>query len=194
MDISPNQKSDYLSSKRELAGKENAGLGQHHSAILKLVQAKLNGQGSSAVDDIVQEVALVAKDADHEKIEGSGFGAWLRQVAIHKVQDYWRRESRQRKIRHRLNSTPDGEFTPIPSPYEWVMRLESAELVTDALDSLTEEDREVLAAKYLHGQSYAEISDELGITSKTLEYRLSRARNAMRSILNLQEPQNISKP
>jgi len=148
---------------------------------------RLSGEGDEAVDDILQEVAVTAHRSGHLLSGIQQSGAWLRRVALRKVQDYWRRIGRRRRLHADLSAAPESLMESLPSPSEWVMACESRSHLDAALKRLPRTDRELLEQKYLHGRSYDEIAATLGITVKALEYRLSCARQAMRQILTSQD-------
>ena len=159
-------------------------LDEHRPSLRKLVASKLNGQGEAAIDDVLQEVAIATQGLGSRTVEASRVGAWLRQVATHKVQDYWRGMGRRRRLHSELAEGMELGSEPMDSPYEWVVRLERGRSVVEALRGLSKEDRIILEQKYLHGRSYVDIAGTLGITLKALEYRLTRARQAMRQSLD----------
>ena len=53
---------------------------------------------------------------------------------------------------------------------------ERHEQVHQALDTLTEQDKEILLLKYVHEWSYREMVDNLGLTVSAIQARLHRAR------------------
>jgi RNA polymerase sigma-70 factor (ECF subfamily) len=55
--------------------------------------------------------------------------------------------------------------------------------VTAALEKLKPPDREILLLKYTEKWSYEQLAEHLGVSVKTVEYRLLRARRAMRGHL-----------
>ena len=146
----------------------------------RLVAAKLNGEGEAAIDDVMQELAIATQANGLGSVERSKVGAWLRQVATRKVQDYWRREGRRRSLHGRLVENHDPASEGAGSPYEWVVSLERSQAIAEALRGLDEEDRLILEQKYLHGRSYEEIAQASKLSIKAVEYRLARARQAMR--------------
>lgn len=155
-------------------------LDKHRSSLRALIASKLNGEDKAAIEDVMQEVAIAAQAVGERSVEPSRVGAWLRQVAIYKVQDHWRGKGRRQRLLSEFADGGDPGAEPIRSPYEWVVRLEQGQSVAEALRGLPEEDRALLEQKYLHGRNYDEIARAHGISVKALEYRLSRARAAMR--------------
>jgi RNA polymerase sigma-70 factor (ECF subfamily) len=60
-----------------------------------------------------------------------------------------------------------------------VLQGERQERILGAMEQLTEPHREILMLRYYSDQSYAEISDSLGIKLGTVMSRLSRAKDAL---------------
>jgi RNA polymerase sigma-70 factor (ECF subfamily) len=67
------------------------------------------------------------------------------------------------------------------APGDWLMRTESMTSVVEAMKTLDPQDRQILMLKYTEGWGYQDLSDHLGITIKTVEYRLLKARKALRA-------------
>jgi RNA polymerase sigma factor (sigma-70 family) len=145
------------------------------------ISRQLAGEGEEAIEDVLQEVALALHQAGDTTLENSS--AWLRQVAAHKVQDYWRRVERRRKLRSRLTELSDAEAPLEPSPFEWVISLESTRDLRAALGRLPAEERTLLEDKYLREQSYEQLAASRQVSVKAIEYRLLRARQAIRQLL-----------
>ena len=152
------------------------------------VARQLSGEGEEAVEDVLQEVALAFHSADDIAADAGKQGAWLRQVAAHKVQDYWRRVERRRRLRARLTELSDAATPLEPSPYEWVISFESTRDLHTALERLPEDERTLLKDKYLLEQSYEQLATSRNISVKTVEYRLLKARQAIRQLLENPTP------
>jgi RNA polymerase sigma-70 factor (ECF subfamily) len=153
-----------------------------------LVARQLSGEGEEAIEDVLQEVALAFHAADAIEPDAGKQDAWLRQVAAHKVQDYWRRVERRRRLRTRLTELSDAGTPLEPSPYEWVISLESTRELRAALEQLSEDDRTLIEDKYLRDQSYQQLAASRKMSVKTIEYRLLRARQAIRQNLENRTP------
>jgi RNA polymerase sigma-70 factor (ECF subfamily) len=63
------------------------------------------------------------------------------------------------------------------------MRLEDDSALGEAMKKLPSHDRQILLLKYTEGWGYQELAEHLGITVKTVEYRLLKARRALRALL-----------
>lgn len=158
----------------------------HEDGLRKLVAYRM-GDEAGAIDDVMQEVAIavlgeekkISRPEDPQKI-----GAWLRSITIHKVQDFWRKVQRRRRLRDRLEGeAPVGANEMPPSPYDWVLRVESIDAVREAMGKLETNSRVLLEQKYNEDITCKELAARHGVAIKTIEYRLKQARAELRRIL-----------
>jgi RNA polymerase sigma-70 factor (ECF subfamily) len=71
-----------------------------------------------------------------------------------------------------------------PPPGSWLLESEVNASVAEGLKKLSPQDRQILLLKYTEGWGYEALAKHLGITVKTVEYRLLKARRALRSHLS----------
>jgi RNA polymerase sigma-70 factor, ECF subfamily len=135
-----------------------------------------------SADDVVQETWLTAvrRVRCFDPVQGS-FAGWLRGVAANVLRNYFRREQRRacqtRPLVDDAASAQNGE----PA------RRRRAERIAHALAVLPERYEAVLRAKYLEGQSVADIAAAGGETPKAVESLLTRAREAFRDAYGPEE-------
>ncbi len=146
----------------------------------RLVASRLGGQ--DAVDDVMQEVAVVALTGKSRPTDEERAPGWLRGVAIFKVRDFWRRKQRTSRLREAISSLPEPE-NPERSPYEWVVAHERQSRVRAGLSELDAEDAKLVRMKYVDDLTYQQMANRLGVTVKTVEYRLLCARKRLRKAL-----------
>ncbi|MGK0190448.1 MAG: RNA polymerase sigma factor (sigma-70 family) [Verrucomicrobiales bacterium] len=163
----------------------------HEQGLRKLAAYRMGGE-ASAIDDVMQEVAIAVlstestaeKPKDPQKI-----GPWLRAVTIHKVQDFWRKVQRRHRLRDRLKIHAPFTAGDAPlSPCDWVLRIENIDAVRDAMGALKIQDRELLEQKYREDITCKELASRHGVAIKTIEYRLKQARAQLRRILHRSPP------
>jgi RNA polymerase sigma-70 factor (ECF subfamily) len=70
-----------------------------------------------------------------------------------------------------------------PEPGEIAENRELCDLVTRAINRLDDEQRTVIVLRDIEGMDYAQIADVLGVELGTVKSRISRARAALRQIL-----------
>lgn len=146
----------------------------------RLVAGRLGGQ--DGIDDVMQEVAVTALTGRSRPTDPERAPGWLRGVAIFKVRDFWRRKQRTSRLREAIGNLPEPE-NPERSPYEWVVTHERHSGIRTALSQLDAEDHQLMKMKYVDDLTYQQMADRLGVTTKTLEYRLLCARKRLRKAL-----------
>jgi RNA polymerase sigma-70 factor (ECF subfamily) len=152
------------------------------------------GRDEAVAEDLVQEVFLAALGS-LDKFRGeSQLYTWLRSIALHKINDFYRRQAREPKPR---NSSPDFNAIQLeqlwddePATFTKIEYEEIRQSVHQALVGLPQDYQEVLVLKYLKDMPVLAISQVMGRSPKSVEGLLSRARKAMRAnlVANNQEP------
>jgi len=132
------------------------------------------------VDDLVQETLAHGWQRRREFLENSSFETWLLSIARHKIADFWRRRTRSRDadVARALSRIDE---TPIPE--ELLGTAEMRERVDAALQRLDADYAHVLTLRYLDDLSVRAIAERLGDTESAIESRLTRARDAFRTLL-----------
>ncbi|NUU63234.1 RNA polymerase sigma factor [Paenibacillus agri] len=130
-------------------------------------------------EDAAQEAFLqIYKSLPDYRFQG--LVTWISRIALHKAIDSKRKRDRQRE------QPVDCELTlrQICSGDEdilvGVVRRERRERLWDEVQMLPEMHREVIVAYYIEQQNYEQIATQKGITLKTVESRLYRARQWIR--------------
>jgi RNA polymerase sigma-70 factor (ECF subfamily) len=128
-------------------------------------------------DEVVQETWLsaVRRLRSFDPAQGP-FAGWLLGIARNLLRNSFRRNNRKER-RLRPLSESDLVTPAIDTDLE---RREHADRIAQALSMLPTRYEEVLRAKYLDGQSVADIACARGDTPKAVESLLSRARQAFR--------------
>ena len=138
-------------------------------------------------EDLVQEVFLAALSSLDKFRGDSQLYTWLRSIALHKINDFYRHRARQPKSREpsadyeglELEQTRANE----PATHTVMEDEEVRESVHQALADLPDDYQEVLVLKYLKDMPVLAISQIMGRSPKSVEGLLSRARKAMRDNL-----------
>lgn len=133
-------------------------------------------------EDLVQEVfarawrAAATFDPDRASVR-----TWLFAIARHLVLDVYRTRSRRPRTGGQPVGEPAAREPATPGPEDAVVERMR---VVAALDRLTPEHREVVAAVHLDGRSYAELAAATGIATATLRTRMFYGLRAMRATLD----------
>lgn len=129
----------------------------------------------AAAEDISQETFMRGLTRIHTLRDGGAFAGWITQIARNLCRD-------DIKVRSRRLTLLEQNPRPVP-PDE----AEFAGLY-DALGRLSEENRLALVLYYLAGRDIGDVAKELGVGEGGAYTRLSRARRALRRILEEGDP------
>jgi len=135
-----------------------------------------------AVDEVMQEVAVAVVRAAAGPADPAKLGPWLYRVAVRQALLYRRRLGRMRKTHDRYvdrirPSDTDGRTL---DPLAWLIEDEQRRLIRTALGRLPRRDAEAILLKYIHGWTYTQVSEQLGISHSAIVSRVNRARERLR--------------
>ena len=155
----------------------------HAPSVLAVARRVLGG--SDAASDVVQDV-FVELWCHPERYNPSlgSLRTYLTLLARHRACDVVRSELRRigREERHR-RMVPEQRS---PLPPEQVADADTACVVRDAVQSLPQEQREVVELAYFGGLSYRDVADRVGIPEGTAKSRIRLALAKLESILDRQ--------
>ena len=120
----------------------------------------------------------------------SSFSTWLYRLATNACIDFLRKEKRRQSLSMTVSLDDEEEARQVELPDERyapegaLERAEARRAVAEGLERLTLEHRQVLVMREIHGLSYAEIGQVLGLEEGTVKSRIARARGALRKVLN----------
>jgi len=149
----------------------------HAGALLRHVLPLTAGDRGRA-EDIVQETLLRAwQHPEAIRPERGPVRPWLYTVARNLAVDAVRsRAARPQEV-------PDTALERVESPQDDIDRALDAWIVSEALDGLSAEHRDVLVELYYRGRSVAEAAHELHIPAGTVKSRTYYALRALRLTL-----------
>jgi RNA polymerase sigma-70 factor (ECF subfamily) len=141
----------------------------------------------TAAEDLVQEVFLAALSSLDKFRGDSQLYTWLRSIALHKINDFYRHQAREPKPRESSDDSDGLELEQTradePATHTVLEDEEVRQSVHQALTDLPQDYQEVLVLKYLKDMPVLAISQIMGRSPKSVEGLLSRARKAMRDNL-----------
>ncbi|MFD3263875.1 RNA polymerase sigma factor [Phenylobacterium ferrooxidans] len=173
---------------RALGGEDRAftTLMQRHQAPLYGFARRYVGD-SEAAGDVVQEAFVAAWKALTQFDSQRSFPVWLRAIALNKCRDRARRLAVRKLI---LGEKSDQSFEaqaqpdPAPDGEESVLLAERRAVVQQAIDRLPVKLKEPLLLTYFDELTQQEVASLLGVTVKTIETRVYRARQQLAEILD----------
>ena len=137
--------------------------------------ARRQVQLSALAEDIAQSVFIdLSKNAGKLK-PGQPLAAWLYLVTRRTSVDVIRRESR-RQIREQ-SASEIAAMTSYSSPWTQV-----EPLLDEALETLSEADRQALLLRYFASKSLREVGETLGTSEDAAQKRISRALEQLRTV------------
>lgn len=146
---------------------------EHGPAIMRQLLCATRGDYALASEALQQTYLRVARHA-RECAESAMFSAWLRRVAATALSDCRRRHRSFWALLLRRKAEPT-EVCSAPEEDRFILRA-----LAQALSQLPEEERQLLNAKYFHGDDVRTLAARLGVSAKAAESRLTRARHALR--------------
>jgi RNA polymerase sigma-70 factor, ECF subfamily len=141
----------------------------------------------AGVDDVVQEVALVAWRKFSDLKEGEEFGLWACVIARYEVLKWRRKHARDRLVfsEQTLNLLATAEL-------ESVDLRERERVALDAcLESLPDDQRTLVMSVHTPSSSVARIAEETGQQAKRLYRKVSSLRLALLDCVNTQLAEEI---
>jgi len=132
--------------------------------------------GEAEAEDILQDVLVRALSDLDALTPVRDLASWLWRGARNGVIDAWRRRSRRATSSFsdqalEVEALPDAGR----SPHEDLERREDLDRVRRAVDALPEDQREVVVAQAIDGESFISISTRTGVPVATLAARKRRA-------------------
>ena len=180
-------------------------LDRHRQSLRRMVHLRLDRALAGRVDasDVVQDVLFEASRRLDEYIRDPKlpFHLWLRQLAKDRIIDMHRRHraAQRRSVERELPLAAGGngersaldlaarlrdhELTPAAAN----MRRELEQRFLTALDSLSDEDREIILMRHYEHLGNSEVAAALGVTPPAAGMRYLRALRRLRSVLG-EEP------
>jgi RNA polymerase sigma-70 factor (ECF subfamily) len=171
---------------------------RHRTRLKRVVTWRMDRRIATRVDpsDVVQDVLVEAarKLDDYVARRPIPFFPWLRQIAwerLVKLREHHvkaqkrsasREEDRQRTLSEEsADALAERLFAREASPSAYAVHNEMRRRVRAALDMLPENDRDVLAMRYLEQLSASEIAAVLGLTDAAVKARHYRALRRLRN-------------
>ncbi len=152
---------------------------KYQARLKKFIAQKIDNPQDA--EEIFQETLIAAFDCLSLYSGKSSFFTWLCGIARHEIADYYRKKKVKTIFLSRLPWLENLASEAL-GPEQILMRRELEKKVSKILTQLSEGYSEVLRLKYYQGLSVKEIAQKLNETVKTIESRLTRARQAFAKI------------
>jgi len=132
-------------------------------------------------EDVVQEASLRAFRYFHTFSGGSG-RAWFLRIVRNTC--YGRRGAAVQPLSDQFDEEYHSSDQRALDPEALLLQTDGAALIERAMRRLPERSHELLVLRELEGLSYQELAEAMGIPRGTVMSGLSRARQALRGLLN----------
>lgn len=163
---------------------------RHQDRLITILEHQVRSR--EWAEDLTQEVFLRVFRARKTYEPGAKFSTWLFTIANNVASNARRNRARRRETNATSTGNSDSTSMPLAEmalakssamPTRQLDKLEMAEVVRVAMDSLSDRQRlALLLCKFEH-MSYQDIADSMGLTVKAVKSLLSRARVNLKSVL-----------
>ena len=134
-------------------------------------------------EDAAQTAFINAYHALGRFRSDAAFRPWLLKIVANEARNRRRSAGRREGLRLRLEGDPPREDAA-PSPEAAVLADERRRALVQALNSLKEDERRVIALRYLLDLSEKEMAAAMGVAKGTVKSRLARAMKKLGAVLN----------
>ena len=138
----------------------------------------LSGGDTDAADEIAQETFLFLVEK-WDELTRENIGGWLSSVTRNKTHEYWRERARRGKRTVVSNDAEDLEI-PVTDEYFRVTDEEIEEARRQIIDSLSDEEKELLASYFEKRMTYVELMARFGLSYDSVRMKLFRLRRKIR--------------
>ena len=152
---------------------------RHHAQVARLAHRLLGWRDRDAVDDVVQEVFLIALTRLKDFRGDSSPATWLMGITVNQCRAHRRRAALRLTWLRQMWSGAETNHEPATTADDD----ETSRQVRDAVAALPPRDREVIVLFYLEDCPVAQIAQLLGAKPNAIEVRLHRARQRLKTKL-----------
>ena len=155
-----------------------------HEKRMYAVALRMCGNREDA-QDCLQEAMLRVYRAIGGFKGQSSFGTWVYRITMNTCLDELRRKKNKQNVS--FDNLLDQGWSPADdsaSPEKKVMQIEMRKSISSSIQELPEDMRSAIIMRDIHGYSYDEIADMLGVNVGTIKSRISRGREKLREKLS----------
>lgn len=167
---------EFRENRSETAFRE---LVRHYTNLVYSV-AKRRLWNVSLAQEVTQLVFIRLANAAPKIRTDAQLAAWLHRTTVHVAIDLWRSESRRHAREELAAAMQQSDYA------ETVTWSEIAPALDEALDKLTDSDREVILLRFFDSKSMRDVGQTLGISEDAAKMRVSRAIERLRGQLSSQ--------
>jgi len=135
-------------------------------------------KSEEAAEDVVQEVFIKIWNKRTEIRTDTSFQSYLFTITLNSVRKYFNQQSRLNEVKHDILFESSGYKPDFDDNSNFQFMLDKLEVL---ISQMPEKRREVFIKKKIEEKSLKEISEELGVTPKTVEYHITEAMRFLKS-------------
>lgn len=148
-------------------------VGRYGGLVFSVAKRRLNN--AALAEEAAQSVFLRLAQSTANLASEAELIGWLHRTSIHVAVDLWRSETRRRAREEKAAAMQSTDLNETPSALALV--------VDEALDELSETDRQTLLLRFFDGRKMRELAEKLGITEDAAKMRVSRSLDRLRERL-----------
>jgi RNA polymerase sigma-70 factor (ECF subfamily) len=137
---------------------------------------------SDDIEDVVQETFLQALRSEHSFGQRSSLLTWT-YVILTRVAGATNHKRRRKISSHDFSNVPDA----LPPVDRDMIADDEARVLTDAIRTLPQRQREMVALHFLENLSYAQIAQALNVSVGTVKATMFAAKASLRAALSANE-------
>lgn len=167
--------------RKAIAGDEDAAgalFDHYHPRVFAYALSKLRNR-SDAEEVASEAFARVLRDIDKFRWKGSGFEAWLFRIAANLIVDHVRKNRRETPSDSATETASTQELGPLAS----VLAGEQAARLGSMLESLADEQREVVLLRFAAGLDTSEVGNVMGRKPNAVRQLQFRALTNLREMM-----------
>jgi RNA polymerase sigma-70 factor (ECF subfamily) len=156
-------------------------LNQYHNYLMVVGMRYLSDK--QRVEDVIHDVFADLWNKQKEITIHAGVKSFLRGAVVNKCLAIIRKDSRMVYLEHHNTNIADQ----VPTAEQNIDRDNLSKTISTVVDGLHDRCREVFILSRYEGKSHKEISEEMGISKKTIENHMTRALKTIKTELKRQE-------
>ena len=155
---------------------------QEHQQVRSFVRTL--GVDPDWVDDLAQEVFLIAWRESDSFDSQRDIGKWLRGIARNLVRNELRKDQRRKRILHEgLSELLCRSLGGETEAADWEQYRVSA--LRDCVEQLAPKSRQIVAGRYSDGWKAPDLADHLGMTAAAVRQALMRIREQLKQCIKV---------
>jgi RNA polymerase sigma-70 factor (ECF subfamily) len=150
---------------------------------LALLRSRL--RDGQAAEDVFQNVALAVAGSNRRPEREADAAPWFYRIAVRQCLMFRRSAGRRARLANNYaEKRAPKEAASRGDPLRWLMAEERRRAFDAALALLPELDRQILVLRTLENWSYRQLAEAHGVSERTIEHRLFKARRRLRDLID----------